>query len=154
MRGSLYLWGRETRMERMWIVYDASCGLCASVKDWICRQAALIRVEFVPSGSEDARRRFPQVPPGELAVVGDTGEVWLGNSAWIVCLWALREYRGWAIRLSSPFLLTMAREAFTVLSNHRAGVSRMMGLKSDLEIEQELRKVNIPRCETAEAPKQ
>jgi predicted DCC family thiol-disulfide oxidoreductase YuxK len=131
---------------RLWIVYDAACGLCTGVRDWIGRQASFVPIEFVPSGSETARRRFPQLPAGELAVIGDTGEVWLGNSAWIICLWALRDYRGWAVRLSSPFLLTMAREAFAVLSNHRAGLSKIMGLKGDIELEQELRKITMPTC--------
>jgi hypothetical protein len=31
----------------------------------------------------------------------NTGEVWLGNHAWIVCLWALRDYRDLAFRLTS-----------------------------------------------------
>jgi len=35
------------------------------------------------------RKRFSQLPPGELAVIANTCEVWLGE----VCLWALRSYR-------------------------------------------------------------
>ena len=134
---------------RMWIVYDGACGLCTSVKEWMGRQAALVPIEFV--ASSEAKVRFPQLPPGEIAVVGDTGEVWLGNSAWIICLWALRDYRDWSVRLSSPFLLSMAREAFAVLSSHRAGLSRIMGLRGDIELEQELRKVVVQRCENGEA---
>jgi predicted DCC family thiol-disulfide oxidoreductase YuxK len=139
-------------LERLWIVYDAQCGLCTSVKGWISQQPALVTVEFVASGSDEARMRFPQIPAGEIAVVGNTGEVWMGNGAWIVCLWALRDYRAWSLRLSSPFLLTLAREAFAVLSRHREGLSKMMGLRGDVELEQELRKVMIPRCETGMKP--
>lgn len=135
-------------VESVWIIYDAACGLCCNVREWINAQSPLVPIDFVPSGSQDAMRRFPQIPAGELAVVGNTGEVWLGNSAWIVCLWALRDYRRWAVRLSSPFLLTMAREAFALLSNHRAGLSRILGLRGDIELEQELRKVVVPRCES------
>jgi predicted DCC family thiol-disulfide oxidoreductase YuxK len=139
---------------RLWVAYDATCGLCTGVKDWLGRQAALVPLEFVMAGSEEARRRFPQVPAGELAVISDTGEVWLGNGAWIVCLWALRDFRTWSVRLSGPALKLLAREAFSVLSANRAGLSSMLGMASDLEIEQRLRKVMIPRCESESQPTQ
>jgi len=141
-------------VKRLWVAYDAGCGLCTGVKDWLGGQAALVPLEFVIAGSEEARRRFPQLPASELAVVSDTGEVWLGNGAWIVCLWALRDFRAWSVRLSGPALKLMAREAFSLISAHRAGLSSMLGMESDLEIEQTLRKVMIPRCETENTPAQ
>jgi hypothetical protein len=49
-------------------------------------------------------------------------------------------------------LLTLAREAFSVLSSRRAGVSAMLGLRGDLELEQQLRKVMIPGCEIGNKP--
>ena len=128
------------------IVYDAACGVCNRAKEWISRQDPLVGLHFVPLGSSDARRRFPQLPGGELAVVADTGEVWLGNRAWIVCLWALGGYREFAVRLTSPLLLLMAREAFAVVTNHRSELSRMLRLPNEREIEQQLRKVAVPKC--------
>jgi predicted DCC family thiol-disulfide oxidoreductase YuxK len=129
------------------IVYDAACGLCTRTKDWITRQAALVRIRFVASGSAEARGAFPQLRPDDLAVVADTGEVWLGNRAWIVCLWALRDYRDLAVRLSSPVLLRMARKAFAVVSKNRAALSRLLDLRNEREIELELRKVAVPACQ-------
>ncbi len=131
------------------IVYDATCGLCSGVREWICHQPALMTTEFLALDSPERLRRFPQLPPGELAVIANTGEVWLGNHAWIVCLWALRDYRDWALRLSRPPLSLMAREAFAVVSRNKAGISGLLGRKSDRELEQELRKVIVPKCETA-----
>jgi predicted DCC family thiol-disulfide oxidoreductase YuxK len=128
------------------IVYDADCGLCTRTKDWIGRQDPFVGIGFVASGSPEAKSRVPQLPAGELAVVANTGEVWLGNSAWIVCLWALRGYRDLAFRLTSPLLLMMAREAFVVLSKSRSALSVMLGLKSERELEQQLRKVIAPKC--------
>jgi len=90
--------------------------------------------------------RFPQLPAGELAVVANTGEVWLGNHAWIVCLWALQGYRDLAVRLTGPLLLLMARQAFAVVSRNRSALSSMLSLRSDREIEQQLRKVVVPKC--------
>ena len=87
------------------IVYDAGCGLCTRTKDWIGQQAPLVGIHFVASGSSDAQRRFPQLPAGELAVVANTGEVWLGNHAWIVCLWALRRVPRPRLQADQPVAL-------------------------------------------------
>lgn len=134
-------------ISKLCVVYDASCGLCSGVRDWINRQPALVPVEFLASDSSEALSRFRQLPPGELAVVANTGEVWLGNHAWIVCLWALRDYRNWALRLSRPPLSLMAREAFAAVSRNKAGLSALLRLQSDRELEQQLRKVNVPTCQ-------
>jgi predicted DCC family thiol-disulfide oxidoreductase YuxK len=130
------------------IIYDAACGLCTRTKEWILQQAPCVEIGFVATGSPEARRRFPQLPAEELAVIANTGEVWLGNHAWIICLWALREYRELACRLSSPLLLGMAREAFAVVSKNRSAVARMLSLRSEREIEQQLREVIVPRCQS------
>lgn len=130
----------------MAVVYDAACGLCTRLKAWIAEQVPLVRVRFVASGSPEARQSFPQLPPEELAVIADTGEVWLGNRAWIVCLWALRDYRDLSFRLTSPLLLLMAREAFAVLSANRGAVSDMLNLRSERDLEQQLRNVVVPKC--------
>jgi predicted DCC family thiol-disulfide oxidoreductase YuxK len=129
------------------ILYDAACGLCTYAKDWIRAQSALVGIEFLAAGSPEARRAFPQIVPGELAVVADTGEVWLGNRAWIVCLWALREYRNLAFRLTSPALLLLSREAFVTVSRNRLTLSRLLGLRDPLEIEHQLRRVTVPKCQ-------
>ena len=79
------------------IVYDASCRLCTRLKVrlctrlkvWIGRQPSVVCLRFAASGSVEARTKFSDLPPGELAVVDETGEVWLGNHAGIACLWAL-----------------------------------------------------------------
>ena len=128
------------------VVYDASCGLCTHAKEWIAKQIPLVGVQFAAAGSAAARERFPQLPDGELAVVADTGEAWFGNRAWIVCLWALRDYRDLAFRLSSPLLVLMAREAFTTVSRNRHALSRLLRLRGEREMEQELRKVVAPKC--------
>jgi predicted DCC family thiol-disulfide oxidoreductase YuxK len=130
------------------ILHDASCGLCTFAKDWIRTQSPLVEIEFLPAGSAEAHRAFPQLSARELAVVADTGEVWLGNRAWIVCLWALRDYRGLAFRLTSPALLLMAREAFGAVSRNRLALSSLLGLRTGREIEQRLRKVVVRRCQT------
>ena len=130
------------------IVYDGACGLCTRTKDWIERQESLVGISLIASQSSEARRRFPQLRTEELAVVANTGEVWLGERAWIVCLWALTGYRELAFRMTSPLLLPMAREAFAAVSKNRSALSRMLGFRSEREIEQQLRKVAVPICQT------
>ena len=130
------------------ITYDAGCGLCTRARDWILRQAPLVGIEFVPVGSAEARRRYPQLAASELAVVANTGDVWFGDHAWIVCLWALRDYRDLAYRLTSPLLALMAREAFELVSRNRLTLSKLLRLRSDCELEQQLRKVVVVRCQT------
>jgi len=136
-------------IQRLTILYDSACGLCTNVRHWLMTQTQAVSLEFVAAGSAEARARFSGIPAGELAVIADSGEVWLGNHAWVVCLWALRDYRGLAVRLSSPLLLLMAREAFSLVSNNRAEVSQWLGLRSDAEIEQQLRRVHAPACAPA-----
>jgi predicted DCC family thiol-disulfide oxidoreductase YuxK len=133
-------------IKRLAIVYDDACGLCTGARDWIRRQYPLVPLEFLPADSAETRKRFPHLPPGELAVVADTGEAWLGNHAWIVCLWALRDYRDLSVRLTSPLLLLMAREAFAALSARRSSLSKLLGMRSGRELEQELRRIAVPKC--------
>jgi len=136
-------------VNRITVVYDATCGVCTNAKDWINRQDALVGLEFVPLDSRKARARFPNLPAGELAVIADTGEVWLGTHAWVVCLWALRDYRDLAVRLTNPLLVSMAREAYMAVSSNRYALSRLLKLRSERELELQLRKVVVPKCETA-----
>jgi predicted DCC family thiol-disulfide oxidoreductase YuxK len=97
------------------VLYDARCSLCAFLKQWLVRQAQLVPLRFVPAGSEEAARRFPRLDHratlGEITVVGDAGQVYQGAAAWVVTLWALREYRALAHRLSTPAGAKLARGA-------------------------------------------
>ena len=105
-------------MTRLTVFYDARCGLCCAVRDWIARQRQLIAVECRPKleGMD------------ELVVVADSGEMWSGDSAWVMVLWALEDYRHWARRLASPVLLPAARSVFARLSKYRGALSCHLGL--------------------------
>ena len=108
-------------MTTLTVFYDARCGLCCAVRDWIGRQRQLVRVECRPAEGEI----------DELAVVADTGEMWTGDAAWLMVLWALADYRGWACRLASPLLLPAARTLFAQLSKYRGSLSCTLGLVPD-----------------------
>jgi predicted DCC family thiol-disulfide oxidoreductase YuxK len=130
------------------VLYDPSCGLCSSAKAWLLKQPAEVRLEFVATESSEARTTYRDLPAGELAVIADTGEVWLGNRAWIVCLWALREYRSLACRLTTPGLLRLARQAFSAVSRNRLAVSRLLDIPSERDLERCLIKEGVPQCQT------
>jgi predicted DCC family thiol-disulfide oxidoreductase YuxK len=134
-------------MHTLFVVYDDRCGLCAQLKDWLGRQPAYVRLQLVAAGSEEARQRFPALPRGELAVISDSGETWFGDRAWIIVLWALREYRAWSAKLAGPLLLPMARQAFAAISRNRAAFSRWLGLYGEAQLRDNLSQIAIPPCE-------
>jgi predicted DCC family thiol-disulfide oxidoreductase YuxK len=133
-------------MKTLYVLYDSRCGLCTEVRDWLRKQPAHVELSLLASNSEYVRRTFPGLPNEELAVVSDDGRVWLGDNAFVVCLWALRGYRQWARRLSSPIVRPMARQAFEAVSRNRKGVSSLLRLKSEVELKERLSEVNIPPC--------
>jgi predicted DCC family thiol-disulfide oxidoreductase YuxK len=97
------------------VLYDARCSLCAFLKQWLAGQAQLVPLRFVPAGSEEAALCFPgldhRATLDEITVVGDAGQVYQGAAAWVVTLWALRDHRALAHRLSTPTGARLARGA-------------------------------------------
>lgn len=136
-------------MNKLTVLYDASCGFCVKCRWWIEYQPKLVDVEMLPSGGPDARARFPELDaPGfkdELLAVDDQGGVYRGTDAWLVCLWALEEYREWAERLASPLLRPLARGAFAALSAGRKKISTWFEMETE-DLAQELRRAEPPRC--------
>ena len=142
-------------MQRLYVLYDGRCGLCRAARQWLERQEALVELEFLAAGSFEAVRLFPAFAdadrPEELIVVSDEGGVYRGGHAWIMCLYALDDYREWAERLSSPALLPLARQGFAMLSKQRGRISRWLGLASEHEIVEALGRVSAPACEVPPA---
>jgi hypothetical protein len=106
---------------RLTVYYDARCGLCCAVRDWLVQQRQLVPIVCRPK-QDDMQ---------ELVVVADSGEIWEGDAAWVVVLWALAEYRHWAQRLSRPMFLAAARGLFARLSAYRGPLSCHLGLPAD-----------------------
>ena len=125
-------------MKRLTLLYDAGCGLCSRAHDWLSRQDALLELEFVRAGSAEARARYPSLdhpdPPEELVAVDDEGGVYRDDDAWIMTLYALEHYRGWALRLATPALRPLARAAFDWVSRHRRGLSKRLALAPDHDV--------------------
>jgi predicted DCC family thiol-disulfide oxidoreductase YuxK len=132
-------------VRRLTVLYDASCGFCRRCRQWLLAQPKLLELEFVAGRSEEAARRFPQLASetvvDELVVVSDEGGVYSGARAWIMCLYALTDYREWSVRLARPRLLPFARRAFEAISRNRRRLSRLLRLASDEEVVSSLTRV-------------
>ncbi len=125
-------------MKTLNVLYDGKCGLCTRMRVWIEQQPAYVAIRFIPLQAYDLEERFPGIgafhPDQELVVVSDEGEVWQGERAWILCLWALKEYREWAQRLARPALLPLARRACLLISQSRHGISRLLWQRPDKDL--------------------
>ena len=141
-------------MKRLTILYDEACGFCISCRHWLEEQPKLLGLDFVAAHSAEAARRFPALPAkeGELVVVSDEGGIYRGARAFIMCLYALEEYREWSLRLSRPALLPLADRAFALVSRTRKGLSRLLRLAPDEKVADVLRGASATSCPTRRRP--
>lgn len=119
--------GTATAVDRLTVLTDPGCPLCALFAGWLARQATFVPVDLVAAGSPEARRLLPTLNHArtleEVTVVGSDGSVWTHDRAWVMCLWATRAHRGLAEQLARPHLLPLARGA----ACSAAGVRHLLG---------------------------
>ena len=117
-------------MKRLYVFYDGECGLCRRCREWLTAQPAYLELVFHPFQSNEARRLCPELdrfqPNERLIVLSDEGGVYTGESAWLMCLFALREYRGWATKLSTPALRPLAQRIVILVSHNRLKLSQLL----------------------------
>ena len=105
------------------VLYDGRCALCRRARAWLDEQPKYVPLDYVAAGSPEARQRFPGLDHDntlmDLTVVSMNGEVYHGAKAWIMCLWALKKYRGTALRLATPDLMPSARRIIAWVSRNR-----------------------------------
>ena len=139
-------------MKTLHILYDVDCAFCVRCRNWLAAEPAFIPLNFIPKHLPEVKEWFPGIEAyqtdGELVAVSDDGAVYQGPNAFIICLYALKEYRAWSLRLAQPALLPFARKAMELLSDHRQVISRWMGKQDDQQLAQTL-KLNMPlECES------
>lgn len=87
------------------VLYDPNCPVCRASKRWMMMHRPIIDVRFVAVDSLLAAQRFPHLDLAEsrreITVVTDTGYVYRGKAAFILCLWALRRTRGLALQMAA-----------------------------------------------------
>lgn len=112
---------------RLTVLYDSTCTLCTSCRNWLRRQAQWVQLDFVSLHDPSVPRRFPGIerfePQRQLVAVNERGAVYVGDHAWLMCLWALQEYRDWALRLARPALRPLARAVCQAVSRNRYEIS-------------------------------
>ena len=125
-------------MKTLYVLFDAKCELCRRVRVWLQGQPPFVPLTFVPLQSPDLEERFPGVtamePARQILIISDEGNVWRGADAWIMCLWALREFRAWSQRLASPLLRPFAMRVCDLVSRNRHRFSAWFHRTSPQEI--------------------
>jgi predicted DCC family thiol-disulfide oxidoreductase YuxK len=123
-------------MNTIYVLYDLYCPWSSQWARWLCRRAAFVELRFIPLQSSEVPCRFPgleALSSGEsLLVVSDEGAVYRGAPAWIMCLYALRSFREWAIYLARPALLPYARVACPFILRGRLRLGRWLGREEQL----------------------
>ena len=139
-------------MKKLYVLYDHGCGLCCSAARWLREEPQHIELELMPAMSMRARDLFPTLcsdAPGEVLAISDAGEVYRGPTAWIMCLYALKRRRGLAFRLAQPRWRPLVSTAIKMLSENRAGLSRLMALTPERARETTSRGQGEKGCEGA-----
>ena len=117
-------------MNRLYVLFDARCELCVRCRNWLRNQPAFVPLSFIALQSAEAQQRFPGIdalkPNEQLLVISDEGSVYRGAHAWIMCLWALENYREHAQRLAHPALLPLAKLVCELLSRNRFFLSDVL----------------------------
>lgn len=137
-------------MQKLYVLYDPKCELCCRLKNWILVQRSWIGLAVLEAGSARAQKLFPELEQvateNDLAVISDEGAVYLNDRAWVMVLYAMVEYREWAMRLTHPMLMPLARQAFAALSKNRHLLSRWLSATETESIARELRSVPLESC--------
>jgi predicted DCC family thiol-disulfide oxidoreductase YuxK len=117
-------------LSNLFVLFDPACELCQRCKSWLQLQRQIVALTFIEAASADARNIFPLLDHSrtlsELTVVSDEGGVYTGAKAYVMCLWALADYRAWAATLATPELMPTARLFLTTVSENRKSISRLL----------------------------
>lgn len=144
-------------MKQLTVLYDPTCGMCVRCRQWLAKQPMLIPLRFVPQGSGRQMKLYPDLAlrtdeqgrPEELVVIDDAGNLYRNDKAWVMCFYALREYRALSMRLARPGMAGLARRAYHLIAENRRALSWLVGGKED-EVAQRLQQEHDPpRCHNA-----
>ena len=98
--------------------FDGDCGLCRRVKKWLDKQPKFVQVRCVPAQTADLHGCpiDKKVLLERITVTASDGAVYRGTNAWITVLWALRNYRRWALRFARPRWRPLAEKLFAAVT--------------------------------------
>jgi len=117
-------------MNSLTIFFDHECALCCRFRTWLEAEPCHLDLRFVSYRSSEARAILPEIddfdPGKEILILGDNGTIYQGPDAWIVCLWATREYRHWADRFAKPAFRPLVRKLCLTVSASRLNLSALL----------------------------
>jgi predicted DCC family thiol-disulfide oxidoreductase YuxK len=141
-------------IRKLTIFHDPGCGLCRGFSRWLEAQPRWVAVEFIDFAAPAAEEIFPGIglldPGRDVVVLADDGQWWQGTGAWLTCLWATREYRGWSQRLAAPVFAPLVRNAVHLVSQNRLGLSRLLRLGGDRQLAGALQALPAAQCASGE----
>ncbi len=145
-------------IKELTVLYDPTCGFCVRCRQWLEKQPKRIAMRFVPQDSSRQAKLYPglvikrdeQGRPDELLVVDDSGRLYRDDKAWVMCFYALRDYRGLAMRLARPGMAGLARRAYAMISANRRLISSLLGGGDDTQLRKTLEaEPEMPHCNNA-----
>ena len=143
--------------QQLTVLYDPTCGLCLRCRQWLAKQPALIPLRFVPQQSARQQALYPNLElktdaqgrPDEFIVVDEAGRVYRGDKGWLMCFYALRDYRGLAMRLARPGMAGLARRAYHLISANRRVLGWLGARPDDAWMQTLQASADPPRCHNA-----
>ena len=106
--------------------FDGDCGFCQRVAAWVEAQPKFVPVRCIEA-QQAGDHGCPLDLPSLLArvtVTASDGAVYRGSNAWIVVLWALRNYRAWSLRFATPRWRPWAERLFAGITGIAAWTKR------------------------------
>lgn len=145
-------------VKHLTVLYDPTCGFCVRCRQWLDKQPKSITMRFLPQGSSKQQLLYPDLQyltdskgrPEELIVIDDAGKVYRDDKAWVMCFYALRDYRALSMRLARPGMAGLARKAYAMISTNRRTLSAFLGMKGDDDLRNKLQaEPETPHCNNA-----
>lgn len=101
------------------VYFDMHCQLCRNVARWLQSRETYLPLHVVAAQRQAAGEKCPVDPDSllrDLTLIASDGAVYRGAKAFLMCLWATRGYRGWAMRLSSEAGLPWAKRLYGIIA--------------------------------------
>ncbi|MBL8955681.1 MAG: DUF393 domain-containing protein [Myxococcaceae bacterium] len=130
-------------MNALFVLYDDACAFCCRCAEWLSKQPTFVPLAVLPASQVQLPLAASQ--KAELVVVDGAGGVYRDTDAWLMTLWALRDFRHWSVRLARGDR-SLARKVVELAGTWRHWLSALSKV-SDAELGQQLAKVPTPRCD-------
>jgi predicted DCC family thiol-disulfide oxidoreductase YuxK len=116
----------EPRDLTLTVWFDGDCGFCTRVARWLDAQPKFVPVRCV-AAQQAAAHGCPidlRALLAQVTVTASDGAVYRGTTGWITVLWALRDWRRWALRFAQPRWRPLAEKLFAGIAGIAAWTKR------------------------------